>query len=466
MQIINTRRLSSLIIAVIGFGAAARAADLVPVMPNHWVDDIHGGMVRDAQARADKIQIVFVGDSITARWTSRPGEQIWAAYYAPIGAINLGISSDRTEHVLWRLQHGALDPLHPRMVILLIGTNNLGNSEPEAVAYGVWAIVKYLREKLPAARVLVQGIFPREDQPALAPKILQTNALLAKLDDGQMVKYIDFGDRFLGPDGKLPPAIFTDKVHPNEPAGFAIWQANLQPIVEEWLTLAPVPGVPPPPAPGPVPADLAPATATARNDWLSRHQRLRATPPAYRERCRLLLLGDEDLVAFDRLPELFQQHFAPCGALNFAIVGNRPANIYWQVENGALDGLHPRLIVLQTQQALQEDQLTVSELVAYQRAIVNTIRAKAPDSKILLLAALPLGATPADPSRARVREYNELLAKLADGETIRYLDLGPAFLNPDGTAPAGSVPLLRAYNRQAYERWLELLAGASRQIIP
>ena len=129
-------------------------------MNDEWRSEVHGKMVDDAKARADQIKIVFVGDSITARWTSSPGEKIWKEKYAPYGAINLGISSDGTENVLWRLQHGVLDPLHPKMVILLIGTNNL-RSTPDAVAYGVWTIVHYVRRKLPDARVLVQGIFPR-----------------------------------------------------------------------------------------------------------------------------------------------------------------------------------------------------------------------------------------------------------------------------------------------------------------
>ncbi len=115
-------------------------------------------------ARAGKINIVFACDSITACWTGGAGCDIWAKRYASRGAINLSIPSDNAQHLLWRLENGEIAPLHPKMVILLIGANNLGES-PEAVAYGVWANVAYIRKTLPNTRVLVQGMFERENPP-------------------------------------------------------------------------------------------------------------------------------------------------------------------------------------------------------------------------------------------------------------------------------------------------------------
>ncbi len=119
------------------------------------------------------------------------GRDIWAKRYAPLGAINLSISADNAQALLWRLENGELAPLHPKMLILLIGANNLGES-PEAVAYAVWANVAYIRKTLPNTRVLVQGIFERENPPADAGRNAKVNALLARLDDGKMVKFLDF----------------------------------------------------------------------------------------------------------------------------------------------------------------------------------------------------------------------------------------------------------------------------------
>jgi len=96
-------------------------------MQDGW-NDIHKEMVADAKARANDIKIVFAGDSITSCWTHGAGLKIWNERYAPLGAINLGISSDVSQNLLWRLQNGVIEPLHPKMVMLLIGSNNMNES--------------------------------------------------------------------------------------------------------------------------------------------------------------------------------------------------------------------------------------------------------------------------------------------------------------------------------------------------
>ena len=124
-----------------------------------------------------------------------------------------------------------------------------------------------------------------------------------------MVKYIYFGDKFLKPNGRLDPCVFTDKVHPNTPGGFRIWDARIYTIVQEWLQLAPIANTPPPAFPLPVPADLGPATPVARNDWLFRHNRILSTPMASKEKCQLLFLGDQVMNQWDRAKTIFESCF-------------------------------------------------------------------------------------------------------------------------------------------------------------
>ena len=91
----------------------------------------HEGFV--AQAKQGGIDILFMGDSITDFWRNR-GSNVWNQYYAPRHAANFGISGDRTQHVLWRMDNGELDGIKPKVVVLMIGTNNTGKERDKKSA--------------------------------------------------------------------------------------------------------------------------------------------------------------------------------------------------------------------------------------------------------------------------------------------------------------------------------------------
>ena len=192
-------------------------------------------------ARAGGIDLLFLGDSITDFWRYR-GSNVWNSYYAPRHAANFGISADRTQHVLWRLDNGELDGIHPKAVVLMIGTNNTGreknggprNSNEETIA-GVKAVVARIRAKLPDTKILLLGIFPRDtfDSPQRA-QVALINTVIAKLDDGKMVKFLDIGPQFLDADGALPKSLFPDLLHPNE-KGYQIWAAAIEPTLADML---------------------------------------------------------------------------------------------------------------------------------------------------------------------------------------------------------------------------------------
>ena len=182
--------------------------------------------VKDSQGQAE---VIFVGNSITQGWEGN-GKEVWKKYYEPRHALNLGIGSDHTQHVLWRLDHGNLDGLKPKVAVVLIGVNNIpdDNNTPRNVLEGVTAVVKKLREKLPDTKVLLLGIFPfREDFCAQRAKALQVNQALHKLDDGQWIRFLDFGYRFIQPDGKIGRDMMRDFLHPS-PAGYRIWAEAME----------------------------------------------------------------------------------------------------------------------------------------------------------------------------------------------------------------------------------------------
>ena len=200
----------------------------------------HEGFVQEA--RKGGIDILFLGDSITDGWRNK-GLNVWNQYYAPRHAANFGISADRTQHVLWRLDHGELDGIKPKVVVLMIGTNNTGkendtgkirNTIPETIK-GVQAVVKELRVKLPDSKILLLAIFPRStlDNPQRA-QVALINTVIAKLDDGKMIRYLDIDPKFIEADGTLPKSIMPDLLHPNE-RGYQIWADAMGPALDEML---------------------------------------------------------------------------------------------------------------------------------------------------------------------------------------------------------------------------------------
>ncbi|WP_165222699.1 platelet-activating factor acetylhydrolase IB subunit [Aquisphaera insulae] len=184
------------------------------------------------RAREGKIDLLFLGDSITQGWDHN---ETWQRFYGPRHAANFGIGGDRTEHVLWRLAHGEVDVIRPKVVVLMIGTNNTGGESAEAIAEGVAAIVKDLRKRLPEAKVLLLGVFPRaEKSQPVRGKIAAINERIAKLDDGKSVFYLDIGKSFLEPDGTLTREVMPDLLHLSA-RGYRIWADAMEPTL--WTLL-------------------------------------------------------------------------------------------------------------------------------------------------------------------------------------------------------------------------------------
>ncbi len=187
-------------------------------------------------AKEGKAQVVFLGDSITAGWAG-PGKEAWAKTFAQYEPANFGIGGDRTQHVLWRIENGELDGLKPKALVLMIGTNNTALDSAQDIAKGVTKIVETVRTKLPETKILLLGVFPRGDRPsgqlgAANEKIKQINAVIAKLDDGQKVHYLDIGDKFTQGKDVLDKAIMPDFLHLS-PAAYQIWADAIAPKLAE-----------------------------------------------------------------------------------------------------------------------------------------------------------------------------------------------------------------------------------------
>lgn len=188
-------------------------------------------------AKAGNIDLLFVGDSITDWWRqANRGLPVFTEYFGSYRTANFGIAGDTTQGVLWRMQNGELDGFQAKLIVLMLGTNNINRNANADIAAGDRAILAEFLKRQPQAKVLLLGIFPRgplADNP-FRPAIKEINAILSTFADGSRVHYMDIGDKFLAADGTLPADVMPDGLHPNE-QGYRIWAEAMAPKVKELL---------------------------------------------------------------------------------------------------------------------------------------------------------------------------------------------------------------------------------------
>ena len=212
---------------------------LWPVVPtagffggDSWLK-IHEGLVKTVQANPGPVDVLLVGDSITIQWGAS-----WAKQFPDRKAVNIGIGGDKTQNVLWRLDHGGVDGLQPKTIVLMIGNNNMFFT-PEtgvaAAAKGVEACARNLREKFPDAELIVAKILPcHAPKSRFYEDILLTNAEIDKLNLGAdpKIRVLDLTADFLNADGTIKKALYTpDNIHLS-PEGYAAYAARLKPLLE------------------------------------------------------------------------------------------------------------------------------------------------------------------------------------------------------------------------------------------
>jgi len=132
----------------------------------------------------------------------------WRAAFHGWNAANFGWGADRTQNILWRLEHGELDGVDPKVIVLLAGTNNVGAQPRDEqtiaeIARGVKAIVALCRQKAPQATIILTAIFPRNDNVAVMPTIDRINEKLAALAYGQRIRFLNINDRLADASGML-----------------------------------------------------------------------------------------------------------------------------------------------------------------------------------------------------------------------------------------------------------------------
>lgn len=194
------------------------------------------------QFNATPADLIFDGDSITAGWlqAGQPGPlNEWQQRYGVLNAVDIGIGGDQVQNLIWRVQNGSLAGQNPKLIVVLIGTNNIGQNASD-VATGIRTLIGAYETQCPYSHILLQGIFPRGNSATdpSRPWISQVNALLAASyanGEDPRVSYIDFGSQFLEPDGSISTSMMADGLHPSYP-GYVIWANAIESFVDQYVT--------------------------------------------------------------------------------------------------------------------------------------------------------------------------------------------------------------------------------------
>jgi lysophospholipase L1-like esterase len=225
------------------------ASTLVPVTQGRdW--KVYDWPARHAAAVAlmqqRRPEIVMLGDSILHFWGGDPSgptidgrktaPEVWDRFFTGRQVVNLGYGWDRTENVLWRLRHGEFERVSPKVVVLMIGTNNISLNTPDEVVAGIAAICDELHQRSPASRILLLGILPRGEKPDLNRAAVEAvNQRIAKFEGrGGVVTFLDIGDKFLGADRSISPEIMYDYLHPTA-KGYDIFTTAIEPTLTRLL---------------------------------------------------------------------------------------------------------------------------------------------------------------------------------------------------------------------------------------
>lgn len=202
-----------------------------------WWMPRHEQKLAEAKKLKGQVDLLFIGDSITHGWETG-GKTVWDEYYAHRRPFNIGFSGDRTEHVLWRFQHGEVDGLRPKVAVVMIGTNNTGHRQDKAeeTSAGVAAILDELKQRMPDTKVLLLAIFPRGDKPTDKLRLLndQINERLKALSDNERVFFLSLDSVFLENDGTLPRVVMPDVLHPNSD-GYRLWARAMEPTLKRLM---------------------------------------------------------------------------------------------------------------------------------------------------------------------------------------------------------------------------------------
>ena len=449
-----------------------------------WWKQRHEAVLHDVAEHPDT-QLLLIGDSITNNYdkATLPDENFqptWKIFYKPRKALNLGFSGDTAANVLWRLDHGEVAGLHPKVAMVLIGTNNTGfkSESSEQTEVGIDAVIANLEQRLPDTKILLLGILPSDLSSSKTAADRTVNSYLANsYGENPRVTYLDVGSIFYSK-GDLNAAIFYDPrlpqhgkpLHPDT-SGQRMMAEAIEPTLARLMEDAPR-----------MPLDAMTEINTAlipvpkleqdSYDWYARHHAELVTKQQIKP--KVVMIGDSITHFWAGLPNANRvngptawQHLFGGDAgnvLNLGFGWDRTQNVLWRLRQGEFDGLTPQAIVLM----IGTNNLTSSmnaranspeEVVAGIDAIREDLHRRSPTSRLIVMAILPRGHKATDPQRDRIAATNRLLsARFSSDASVTYLDIGAKFLYTDGVLPVSLMPDGTHPSDAGYRIWADALA--------
>jgi lysophospholipase L1-like esterase len=197
------------------------------------------------KAKKGRIDVYFVGDSITRRWGATDYPDFlanWKQNFFGWNAANFGWGGDTIQNILWRLHNGELDEVNPKIIVLMAGANNIGAAAPTGgdearivdITKGLEAALDVCRKKAPDAVIILMGITPRNDKSALIPVINKINERMATIADGKKIRFLNINDKLADKEGKFLEGMSHDGLHLSA-KGYQVWADALKPLFTELL---------------------------------------------------------------------------------------------------------------------------------------------------------------------------------------------------------------------------------------
>ena len=437
----------------------------------------------DAQVKNGGSKVVFLGDDFFYRW-SRHYWRDWENHFGlePYSALNLGFPSDRTENILWRIEHGQLDGYEAKVVVVMAGACNIEvrDAAHETTIHtivGVKAVLDAVRAKQPKARIVLCGILPRGAGPddPLRIRGRKVNKEICKFADDRTVFWCDFGDRLLTRDGRLLREVSPDLRLPAE-TGYRIAAESLRPFINDALNARPgeLPRVTSRGAGmidervfsnepcGPVIPScnrIMTRGQSMKYGWYEKRLAEKSNEISQSRTYDLVFLGDSITQGWDSPSKgkpVLEALSKKYRILTLGYGGDMTQHVIWRLQNGELDGYKAKMFMLLIGVNNVGNGDPPEQVRDGVEKILSLIREKHPESKMLLMGVFPYKEDRRDPSRMRADEVKRLVQPLAYGrDDIRWLDIGKQLTRPDRTI---SPEMMRDFlhpGKRGYEIWAE-----------
>ncbi len=449
---------------------------------------------KEAMSRVDW---VMIGDGLTAGWEAE-GKDVQEKYFRGRNILNLGVQGDMTQDILWRIGHGEVFGISPKLITVMVGRENItsdrciktwvGRSNGKIPA-GIKAVVEELEKRCPESRIVVLSNLPRdavEGDPILKSieecnELVKTSAKIrgytetdklemsfirkrieelnkgmpALCEGKEKVSYLEISGTFLDEKGNLLKSALRPDLRNLSAVGYELWAKAMASAVQEIM--------------GEVPKKHRGNTPVNRDG--GHHHKDLADKKALGQ-VDLVFIGDSITHGWDNEVKpgvpggnragkaVWDRFYGKRRAVNYGIGGDRTHQTLWRAQHGIFDGISPKLVVLMMGvNNVGRKECTPQETIDGLEAILDEIHKRCPKSPILHLAVFPLAEQPYDPARLRVDEINAGLPALAKrkaeewGGGITFLSINDQLLNKDGSAKAELLPDFCHPSDKGYEIW-------------